>query len=170
MERRIHQYITLFLFCSFAGYIIEVTGIYLTEGIIEKRGFLTLPLLPIYGFGSVLIARFFQNKRQSSLKVLLFSIISASLLEYITGYCLLKFANLRLWDYSKYTINLNGFIAMWSSISFGIGGVIIVKFIYPYIVKITNKFHIISLRVILLPIVIVLVIEIAVNIAIKLIN
>ena len=47
---------------------------------------------------------------------------------------------------------------------------IIVKFIYPYIVKITNKFHIISLRVILLPIVIVLVIEIAVNIAIKLIN
>ena len=129
MERRIYQYITLFLFCSFAGYIIEVTGIYLTEGIIEKRGFLTLPLLPIYGFGSVLIARFFQNKRQSSLKVLLFSIIIASLLEYITGYCLLKFANLRLWDYSKYTINLNGFIAMWSSISFGIGGVIIVKFI-----------------------------------------
>ena len=60
MERRIYQYITLFLFCSFAGYIIEVTGIYLTEGIIEKRGFLTLPLLPIYGFGSVLIARFFQ--------------------------------------------------------------------------------------------------------------
>ena len=59
---------------------------------------------------------------------------------------------------------------MWSSISFGIGGVIIVKFIYPYIVKITNKFHIISLRIILLPIVIVLVIEIAVNIAIKLIN
>ena len=46
---------------------------------------------------------------------------------------------MRLWDYTKYFLNIDGLVCFASALCFGIGGLIITYLIYPLIKKIYEK-------------------------------
>lgn len=93
-------------------------------------------VVPLYGFGAVilnLICNLFANiqTEYKSLIIFILSVILLSILEYVTGYILLKFFNLRLWDYSKQKCNYKGFICLEFSIIWGFLSLIFYTFIFP---------------------------------------
>ena len=51
----VDQWILLFFAYAFAGYIWEVAYVSLCSGKFCNRGFLHGPVLPIYGFGAIII-------------------------------------------------------------------------------------------------------------------
>ena len=101
-------------------------------------GFMTGCVVPLYGFGAVilnLVCNLFINiqTEYKSLIIFILSVILLSGLELITGIILLKFFNLRLWDYSKQKYNYNGFICLEFSIIWGFLSLIFYTFIFPYL-------------------------------------
>lgn len=126
----------LFLIYSMLGYIIEVTCV----SIIEKkftpdRGFLIGPYLPIFGVGSIIITMNLQKYENDYIVLFVMSAVLCCLLEYLTSLLLEKIFNLRWWDYSDKSFNLNGRICLSISVLFGLGGVFIIKIINPIFVK-----------------------------------
>lgn len=130
----------LFIFCIFSvvGWILEVTY----RSIITKRfvnpGFMTGCVVPLYGFGAVilnLICNLFNpiNSNYKIIIIFILSVILLSILEYFTGFVLLKFFNLKLWDYSDRKFNINGFICLEFSLIWGFLSLIFFLFIFPWI-------------------------------------
>lgn len=134
-----------FYICSFfvycvIGWIYEVIVMYSRGFGFVNRGYLHGCYIPIYGFCSLffLIVLNGIRKRKFTAKpfVIFFSVlILSSLIEYSASYILEKVFNLRLWNYSDYKYNLNGRIALESSVYFGIGGLIIFYVVQPLLDK-----------------------------------
>lgn len=101
----------------------------------ESRGFLYGPIIPIYGFGASIGLLLFGNiiKDYSPLMVFVMGFVCSALLEYPTSYILEKAFHAVWWDYSIAPFNINGRVSLFSSIGFGLGALIIVYVINPYI-------------------------------------
>lgn len=82
-----------------------------------QPGFLTGPILPIYGFGAVSILLFTIQVRWSIGLIFLCGMAGATVLEYFTGWLLERLFRMRYWDYSKLPLNLNGYICLLASLS-----------------------------------------------------
>ena len=81
----VSQWALLFFLCSLAGWCWEVALYAVRERRFVNRGFLSGPLLPIYGFGAVGILLVCLPVRGSVLRVALRGMLAASALEYATG-------------------------------------------------------------------------------------
>lgn len=131
-----YKIILQFFIYSFIGYIIEIiVATYKEKKLIINRGFLIGPCLPIYGIGSLLITFFLQKYEHDIIALFIISTTLCSTLEYLTSLILEKIFNLRWWDYTYKKFNINGRICLKFSALFGIGGVLIIKFINPLINK-----------------------------------
>ena len=124
----------LFLVYSFLGYIVEIINVsFIEKKFVWNRGFLIGPYLPIYGFGS-LIMIFFLSRYQDDLLVLfIMSCFYCGVLEYFTSLFMEKIFKLRWWDYSDMKFNINGRVCLLNIFLFGIGGVIVVNFVQPFL-------------------------------------
>lgn len=122
--------VLLFFVYGVIGWLIEFVFYGITNGIFVNRGFLHLPILPIYGFGGALATIIFRKKQNN---VFIKSAIILSTLEYITSWIMEKMFNLRWWDYTENPLNINGRVCLLNSLMFGLGGYVIAKFISPYI-------------------------------------
>ena len=138
---------TLFVIGSLLGYIIEV----IYKRVISKKkwtnpGFLKGPYLPIYGFGtivlyeisSVLISLLNVPKPLEVIIVILTFGVLLTLLELLSGIIFLKRFNLRLWDYSKRKLNLNGLICLRYSVYWTILGVGYYFLLHPLFVMLVG--------------------------------
>lgn len=109
-------------------------------------GFCTGPYLPLYGCGLCilyLVAQLDQHISISSLflrrlVIILIMAICMTAIEYIAGICSLKFAKVRLWDYSGEWGNLNGIICPKFSCFWAVLGAIYYFLIHPYILNALN--------------------------------
>ncbi|MBQ3408986.1 MAG: putative ABC transporter permease [Clostridia bacterium] len=129
--------ILMFFVYALLGWIVEFSFYGVTNGIFVNRGFLHLPLLPIYGFGAVVVTIIFRKNQDN---VFIKSAIIVSILEYLTSVILEKIYGFRWWDYSKNPWNINGRICLLNSLMFGLGGYAIAKFISPYLnIKLNKK-------------------------------
>ena len=129
---RLEKYSSLFIIYSFIGWIIEVTWILFFFKKFVNSGFLSLPLIPIYGFGAVLISMMFKEKDNIVLIALGGGLI-ATILELVSSY-LLEFIFVRnFWSYSEFKYNFDGRISLITSLLFCIGSVLIVKILNPII-------------------------------------
>lgn len=99
------------------------------------RGFLLSPICPIYGLSSLLLFFILANFKNSIFLLFILSLIICSFAEYFISVILEKLFNLRWWDYSKEKFNINGRVCLKNSIAFGILGVLVVKFITPFLLK-----------------------------------
>jgi uncharacterized membrane protein len=129
---------------SFFGWIFEKTGRLLIFGARGDRGFVTLPLCPIYGVSVVLIYlllgvpshpsglvgtrlsrikkwRSFVERRQTVRLILYFFAVTllSTAVELITG-LLWQSAGAPLWDYSERAFNLFGVICLQFSLLWGV--------------------------------------------------
>lgn len=114
-----YQWLLFFYFYCFAGWVFESTYVSLKVRRPVNRGFLRLPLLPLYGTGAVMML-FVSLPIQDNLVLVYFSgVAAATVLEYVTGWAMERLFKVRYWDYSNQRFNVNGYICLSSSIAWG---------------------------------------------------
>ena len=113
------QWVLLFFFYCFCGWVWESCYVSLCQRRWVNRGFLHGPLLPIYGFGAILIL-FVTLPVENDLRLVwLLGMLAATALEYVVGAAMERLFQVRYWDYSKHRFNLHGYICLSSSIAWG---------------------------------------------------
>ena len=124
-----------FLLFSVIGYVAEMITCFIVNKKITNRGFLCGPVIPIYGFGSICLLTFLKPFKESPILVFLLGMIITTSIEYITSYVLEKIFHNKWWDYSNQKFNIQGRICLVNAILFGIGSIIIVYFVGPWLAR-----------------------------------
>lgn len=125
------QWVLLFYLYCFFGWCFESTYVSLHEHRFVNRGFVRLPLLPIYGSGALCILLVCLPYRGSVPAVFVLGIIFPTILEYITGWAMEAMFKMRYWDYSTQKCNLHGYICLSSSLAWGGLSVLVIYVIHP---------------------------------------
>lgn len=125
------QWVLLFFFYCFCGWVWESCYVSLCQRHWVNRGFLRGPLLPIYGSGAIIILFATLPVAGNLGLVWLLGMLAATALEYVTGAAMEALFKVRYWDYSKQKFNLNGHICLSSSIAWGFFSILLVRFIHP---------------------------------------
>lgn len=138
----IKLYFILYIIYSFIGWVIEVIATSKDNKGFVNRGFLIGPYCPIYGTCALLMILILPNQENIFL-LFLMSLLICSISEYLTSYVMEKLFKARWWDYSSRRFNLNGRICLKMSLGFGLLGVILVRYVNPfitsYLIKIPNN-------------------------------
>lgn len=133
-------YFMLFLIYSVIGYLCEITSVSLiNKKIVLSRGYLIGPIIPIFGFGGLIITIFLEKYSASPFITFIVGMFDCCLLEYLTSYFMEKIYGLRWWDYSDKRFNINGRICLETGVLFGIGSILIINFLNPLIFSLLNK-------------------------------
>ena len=93
------QWVLLFFFYCFCGWIWESCYVSLKQRRWVDRGFLQGPILPIYGSGAILILFTTLPVAQSLPLIWLLGMLSATALEYATGAVMERLFKVRYWVY-----------------------------------------------------------------------
>lgn len=134
MNSHISHLFIYWIIYSFIGWILETVYCSILSGKFEERGFLNGPLVPIYGFGAMIILATLLPYAFNPVLVFLLGLILTSSLEYLTSYIMEKAFKMRWWDYSEMFMNINGRVCLLNSTMFGALSLILVEYIHPVIV------------------------------------
>jgi uncharacterized membrane protein len=115
-----YQWLLFFFIYCFIGWIIESTYVSVRSLHFVNRGFLRLPLLPLYGSGAIIMLWLSIPVQGNLFLVFLFGMLGASALEYVTGYVMERLFKMKYWDYSNNPFNLNGYVCLTNSIAWGL--------------------------------------------------
>ena len=135
----IYEIVWYFLIYSFLGWVLEVIYNAAVSGEVVNRGFLNGPVCPIYGFGMVMLIAllnvlFPEGAENVHGGVLFgFGLVLASSVELFGGWALDKLFHARWWDYSDKPFNINGYICPEFSLYWGLGAVIMIRMMHPFI-------------------------------------
>lgn len=132
---QLEKIIAYFFIYSFIGWVFEEILFLVLYNEFVYRGFLYLPILPIYGFGAALVSILFPDKDYAILSIAIVGGLLCTFIEYMTSIGLEKIFKLSLWDYSDLKYNLDGRISLISSIGFSLACVLVVKVFNPLIEK-----------------------------------
>ncbi len=125
-----------FMFFSIIGYVVEVIHVSINSKKINlSRGFLIGPYLPIYGLSCVVMICLLKRYEEDLFALFVMSALVCTVLEYLTSLVLEKIFKLRWWDYSKKNFNVNGRVCLENSVLFGLGGIVVVRVINPFLMK-----------------------------------
>ena len=158
-----YQLVWNFLIYSVVGWCVEVVFHALVFHKVINRGFLNGPVCPVYGFGVIVVfgvlnvitglvgGRSFgeaiikggvglpPGKDLNIFVLFIIGAIFATLVELLGGWLLDTVYHTRWWDYTDEFLNFKGYICLKFSIFWGIGIVIVVKFVHPLLLsKATN--------------------------------
>jgi uncharacterized membrane protein len=131
-----------FMFYSFLGWIWETFYCTTKDRRFQSRGFLFGPICPIYGVGTLVVQLvfgylpFFSFEKTPVWKIFLVCSIGSAILEYSTSYILEKKFHAMWWDYSNTPLNLNGRICLPASVGFGLVGVMCVRYVLPFFLRV----------------------------------
>ena len=134
-----YQWLAFFYVYCFLGWIFESTYVSLKQKRLVNRGFLRLPMLPLYGSGAVMMLWVSLPVRDSLPLVYISGFIAATALEYVTGAVMECLFKVRYWDYTKQPFNLHGYICLTSSIAWGFFSDLLIYVIHPPIDKLLHK-------------------------------
>jgi len=116
-----------YIYCFF-GWCIESTYVSVfCEHRWVNRGFLTGPMLPLYGSGALVILLSTLPVRDNPALTGLVGMAASTLLEYVTGVTMEAVFKVRYWDYSKHRFNFQGHICLSSSLAWGLLSVLLVE-------------------------------------------
>lgn len=146
------NYFLLFIFYSFAGWIGEST--YCSCGEFRRarkadpaarfrfinRGFLSGPLVPLYGAGGLILTICLWPLRKHLVLVFLAGVLLLDTLEFFTSLIMEKLFHARWWDYTGKFGNIQGRIDALHSLYWGLGAVLYVVFVYPPVRKLMSLF------------------------------
>lgn len=114
-----YQWLTFFYLYCFFGWIFESSYVSILKRRFVNRGFLRIPMLPLYGSGAVMMLVVSEPFQDSLLLTWVSGVIGATILEYVTGWAMEQLFKVRYWDYSNQKFNLHGYICLSSSIAWG---------------------------------------------------
>lgn len=130
-----YHWITFFFLYSFLGWVCESTFVSLTSRHFVNRGFLRLPLLPIYGTGAVMLLWLSLPVKDSPVMVFVVGVVGATALEFVTGWVMERLFKVRYWDYSKQPFNVKGYICLSASITWGFLALLLTEVVHQPIAE-----------------------------------
>lgn len=133
MQYSLTQWLLFFFLYCFLGWIWECLYVSIYEKRWINRGFLHGPMVPIYGFGAIIVLLVTSPVRDSIPMIFLAGMTSSTVLEYGTGVVMQRLFQARYWDYSRNCFNLNGYICPICSLGWGIFSVVQIKILHPLI-------------------------------------
>ena len=136
-----YTYFLLYFIYSIIGWFLEIGLAFYEHKKFVNRGFLIGPYCPIYGVGCLLLTILLSKYINEPGVIFAFSIFICATLEYLTSYLMEKIFKLRWWDYSNMKFNINGRICLETLIPFGIIGVLVVKYISPFLINTINSIN-----------------------------
>lgn len=142
------QWLLVFYLYCMLGWCFESTVVSVGQRRLVNRGFLRGPMLPIYGFGAVILLHVSLPLKQHPVWLYLASMIAATVFEYIVGVMMEKLFKVKYWDYSKQRFQFQGYICLRSSLCWGFLGLILTSVIHPPIEKLVLGLPFIGLIVI----------------------
>lgn len=143
-KRKIAEYVLFFWVYAVIGWIYEVVlETFIYRWGFSNRGVLFGPWLPVYGFGAtVFLLLWYRLVKGKTVKrkicmipvIFLLTMATATLIELIASYLLEWFTGSWPWQtYADYKYNFQARIALSTSIRFGIGGVLFLYVIQPFL-------------------------------------
>lgn len=129
------QWMLFFYIYCFFGWIIESTYVSVCTGNWVNRGFMRGPVIPIYGTGAVIILFAVIPFRTNPILVFILGTISASVLEFVTGFVMERIYKVRYWDYSDKPFNLCGYICLFNSLCWGILSILLIYLVHSWVEK-----------------------------------
>lgn len=136
-----YEYLFFFFIYSFLGWCAEVCYCSVKSGKFVNRGFLNGPVCPIYGFGAVALIYFLSPVAGNIPLLFVASFLVTTLIEGFTGYALKKLFHTSWWDYSDMPFNIGGYVCLYFSLMWAVGGCIIMLFIQPFIAFFVSSFN-----------------------------
>lgn len=138
----------VFIIGSMIGYGVETIVAIIQNGhFASRQGLLYGPLIPVYGVGLVAYYLVISKiKDKGNLKIFIITMVLGGIVEYLFSFFQEKFFGTVSWDYSNLWFNLNGRTSLLHCLYWGTGGVLFVKYIYPFIEKLINKIDVLVLK------------------------
>ncbi|MCX4327969.1 MAG: putative ABC transporter permease [Lachnospiraceae bacterium] len=127
-----------FYIFSFFGWIYECTFVSIRNRKFINRGFLTGPLLPLYGTGATLVYVMLLPFEPHPSLVFILGMVIATTAEYIAALVLEKLTHAKWWDYSNEPYNFQGRVALIPSMFWGFLSIFLFDFLEPFVIKIIN--------------------------------
>lgn len=118
-----------YLYCVF-GWIFESTYVSLRKKQFVNRGFLRLPMLPLYGTGAMMMLWVSFPVRNNLFLTWLFGAVGATALEYVVGVSMEALFKVRYWDYSDQKFQFQGHICLSSSVAWGILTILMTRLLH----------------------------------------
>jgi len=124
------EYVFLFVFFSFIGWILELIFRSLQAKTFVNPGFLRGPYLPVYGTGAFILTICATHLEGSSLPVkgLVYLFVTTGL-EFITGFIFDGCLHFPLWDYSRQRFRIKNYVCLQFSIYW-----LVLAFAFEYLV------------------------------------
>lgn len=122
---RIWEWLAFFIIYCLIGWIGESLYVSWEHRKWVNRGFLHGPFLPIYGFGAVIILISTIPVRNNYFFIFLLGMLGATILEYITGWAMEQIFHVKYWDYTYDFCNLNGYICLGCSLTWGLASLLL---------------------------------------------
>ena len=131
----------VFIIGSIIGYILEmIVGLVQNGHFVSKQGLLYGPFSQVYGVG-LAVYYLVIPKNKKWIQIFLISMFFGGIVEYLFSYFQEFFFGTVSWDYKNLLFNINGRTSLLHCIYWGIGGILFVKFIRPYIEKLDNLYN-----------------------------
>ena len=137
-EYSLYEMFLMFCMWGFIGWGVEVCYMTIETGEYQNRGFLNMPLCPIYGFGVLMVVVFFRPIQDSFILLFISTGILCTLFELLVGLGMEKMFHTRWWDYSHEKFNLKGYICLKVSLLWGLGCATVVRYVHPLIEKLID--------------------------------
>ena len=116
-------FLFFFIYC-FLGWIFESTYVSVMERKLTSRGFLRGPVIPIYGFGAMIIVFATTPFRGNYLAEYVAGAVAATLFELLVGMTMEAIFKVKYWDYSHKPFQYKGYICLESSLCWGLLSVV----------------------------------------------
>ena len=155
-EKNVKKELTIlfwvFIIGSIAGFIFEVIVVFFQKGHFELRqGLIYGPFIPVYGIGAMCYYIVLSKiKIKNKVQIFLITMILGGITEYLCSFIQEKAFGTISWDYSYLPFNINGRTSLLHCIYWGIGGVLYITYVDPFLNKMIDKtnmkaFHLITI-------------------------
>lgn len=138
----------IFVVISIFGCVLETIVCIVEEGHFEVRqGVIYGPFIPVYGAGAVLFyllvpkitgATTENTKQINCIKIFLYTMVLGGITEYLFSYAQECLFGTVSWEYGAMYFNLNGRTSLLHCTYWGLGGILFIKWIYPYTNRLDN--------------------------------
>ena len=148
--KKVQDYFLYFMFYSVIGWIYEVfLEVVVYRWGYSDRGVLIGPYCIVYGFGAVILLLALSGLMKKKIKlgpvnvtpllVFVGIIVITTVIELIASYIMEFTLGGWQWDYTRFSFNFQGRIALNPSVRFGIGGMVILYLLHPLVRRFTER-------------------------------
>ena len=128
----------IFYIYSFAGWCAGVVANALRRKRFVNTGFLNLPLCPVYGGIGIAYSIFLPELVGELFFLFLGGSVLGLVIVVCTGVLLEQVFHRKWWDYSKTRFQFQGYLTLWHLLLFGIGAVVGIRFINPFLIRLVH--------------------------------